>query len=204
MESAHNHPSPHLPLRIIQYTGILDSICMKVRTSDSNFLNSSSLAFLYSSISFFASSRASLTRFVRSIRSVSKRSISFVDPYHIGVVGGIVLTFSSYPKVSLISHSPSLNGYLTSLNNLLRLSLCLFPNSQPRPIPKTPISSSKVNECKYVRQAGSGFPPNSVRTTPPKHSVIDLSNTLKVRTILESSSAVILSISRWKGRYLDR
>lgn len=35
-------------------------------TSVSNFLNSSSFAFLYASTSFFASSRASFTRFVRS------------------------------------------------------------------------------------------------------------------------------------------
>lgn len=39
-----------------------------VRTSDSNFLNSSSFCLRYSSISFWASVRASLTRFVRSMR----------------------------------------------------------------------------------------------------------------------------------------
>ena len=61
----HQHEYP-------QYNGcIKDRISVwrvpRQRTSDSNFLNSSSFAFLYASISFFASSLASFTRFVRSI-----------------------------------------------------------------------------------------------------------------------------------------
>ena len=51
------------------------------RTSDSNFLNSSSFDLRYSSISFLASSRASLTRFVRSVKHEISSS-SFPVPPH--------------------------------------------------------------------------------------------------------------------------
>lgn len=66
------------PLCIHLYRGTI-TLCLLwgcVRTSASNFLYSSSLDALYSSISFLASSRASLTRFVLYSRAVHQRSRS--------------------------------------------------------------------------------------------------------------------------------
>lgn len=97
--------------------------CGRKRTSDSNFLNSSSFDFLYASISFLASSLASFTRFVRSFDLISYLPFSLL---RLGGWDRCLLTFSSCPQVSSLSSIESTsNTRLTSLNNLLSFPLSL-------------------------------------------------------------------------------
>lgn len=74
-----------LPLACYQHVSFLDRRSVSgPPTSDSNFLNSSSFFFLYSSISFCASARASFTRFVRSESSQSRpRKVGGFESAHI-------------------------------------------------------------------------------------------------------------------------
>lgn len=73
---------------------LADCLAVEGRTSDSNFLNSSSFFFRYSSISFWASDLASFTLFVRSGNNV----LGF--PFEAAQVHGSH-TFSGYIRVSL-------------------------------------------------------------------------------------------------------
>jgi hypothetical protein len=123
------------------------------RTSASNFLNSSSFAFLYASISFFASSLASFTRFVRSILVSYPLLLS---PWW------SFLTFSSYKTLALQIKLTKPGRSRTHLSE------------QSSELPSQPIhlSAQVLNIIHaprpllqwYLHREGSEYPPNSAQT----------------------------------------
>jgi hypothetical protein len=124
-----------------------------LRTSDSNFLNSSSFAFLYASISFFASSLASFTRFVRSIPVSYPSSFSSRRS---------LLTFSGCKKALAleINWSSHLSRTHLSEQSSEHPSQPIHPSAQIFNFPLPPKSLLQG----YVHQEGSEYPPNSVQT----------------------------------------
>jgi hypothetical protein len=133
------------------------------RTSDSNFLNSSSFSFLYASISFFASSLASFTRFVRS--GSFHQSFLFrgrnidVDIYS-----------HSLARRKEVSAPQYIHSQLQRVTNLSgQSSVHLFP-------PMLNQYRSPANPNPHIHQAAFGYPPNSV----PTICTIKLANVLQV------------------------
>lgn len=104
------------------------------RTSDWNFLNSCSFPALYSSISFLASSRASLTLFVRTTPCVVSygrwldNGASVEVSYTLGLRRNVSVTCSSTVRLSPLEYTQR-----TFLDNLGSFPLGLYSSKQSAP-----------------------------------------------------------------------
>jgi len=157
------HPPPCWPrlrppcslvcaVTVSTFTLVISRVC---GTCASNSLYSASLFERYVSISFLASSRASLTRLVRSVMSIVCAGYRGYPNVHSRAVSGLVSTLRG--QVVGLKR--------TLLDNLGRLPLGLvIIRQQPSPNGPPPLSSGIAIEKGAVHRGGSGYPQSFVPT----------------------------------------